>query len=66
MSRPEVFRTLLPNLVKQGRHIRNIGVAPGNRITYIHPLEGNEKALGVFYPELTTQWPQIEDDYCAA
>lgn len=57
---PVVFRTLLPNLVKQGRHIRNIGIAPDNRITYIHPLEGNEKALGVYYPDLTNQWPQIE------
>lgn len=58
---PDVFHTLLPNLVKQSRHIRNIGVAPGNRITYISPLAGNEKALGFYYPELTTQWPQIED-----
>lgn len=57
---PEVFHQLLPNLVRQGQHIRNIGVAPGNRITYLFPLEGNEKALGVYYPDLANQWPQIE------
>ncbi len=57
---PEVFHQLLPNLVRQGQHIRNIGVAPGNRISYLFPLEGNEKALGVYYPDLANQWPQIE------
>ena len=57
---PEVFNQLLPNLVRQGQHIRNIGVAPGNRITYLYPLEGNEKAVGVYYPDLANQWPQIE------
>ncbi len=57
---PEVFHQLLPNLVRQGQHIRNIGVAPGNRISDLFPLEGNEKALGVYYPDLANQWPQIE------
>ncbi len=57
---PEDFRTLLPNLVRQGKHIRNMGVAPGNRLTYLYPLTGNEAALGLYYPDLPTQWPDIE------
>ncbi len=56
----EDFKVLLPNLVRQGKHIRNMGVAPGNRLTYLYPLVGNEAALGLYYPELPTQWPEIE------
>ena len=56
----EDFNTLLPNLVRQGKHIRNMGVAPGNRLTYLYPLAGNEAALNLYYPDLATQWPDIE------
>lgn len=50
----------LTNLQTRSRHIRNIGLAPGNRIAYIFPLEGNEKALGLYYPDNPTQWPAVE------
>lgn len=50
----------LSGLIKQGRHIRNIGIAPGNRITYIYPLAGNEAALGLYYPDNAKQWPAVE------
>ncbi len=43
-----------------GRHLRNIGVAPGNRISYIYPLEGNEAALGLYFPEVPAQWPAVK------
>ena len=54
------FQMLLPNLVRQGKHIRNMGVAPGNRLTYLYPLAGNEAAVGLYYPDLSGQWPDIE------
>jgi len=57
--RDSEFEILLPNLVQQGRHIRNMSIAPDNRISYIYPLLGNEKALGTYYPELMDQWPDI-------
>ena len=57
--RDSEFDVLLPNLVQQGRHIRNMTIAPDNRISYVYPLLGNEKTLGVYYPELTEQWPDI-------
>lgn len=57
---PEVAIAMLRRLRSQGRHIRNIGLAPGNRLTYIYPLEGNEKAIGLYYPDLPEQWPAIE------
>lgn len=52
---------LLPGLVRQAEHIRNIGIAPGNRISYIFPLIGNEKAVDLYYPDIPEQWPVIAD-----
>lgn len=50
----------LRGLFQQGRLIRNIGLAPGNRIDFIYPLAGNEAALGLYYPQQVTQWPAIQ------
>ena len=52
---------LLPGLVEQAKHIRNIGLAPGNRLQYIYPLAGNERALNLYYPDLPDQWPAIAE-----
>lgn len=49
----------LTNLQLRGKHIRNIGLAPGNRITYIYPLAGNEAAMGFYYPGNPSQWPVV-------
>ncbi len=57
--RDDELDSLLPGLVKQAPYIRNIGIAPNNRISYIYPLAGNEQALGVYYPDLVEQWPAI-------
>ncbi|WP_053424126.1 hypothetical protein [Rheinheimera sp. KL1] len=40
---------LLQNLLEQGKHIRNIGLAPDNILTLIYPVQGNERALGLNY-----------------
>lgn len=56
-----VLDVLLPGLVQQAKHIRNIGVAPGNRLQYIYPLAGNERALNLYYPDLPDQWPAIAE-----
>lgn len=52
---------LLPGLVQQAKHIRNIGVAPDNRLQYIYPLAGNERALNLYYPDLPDQWPTVAE-----
>ena len=39
--------------------IRNVGIAPDNKITLVEPLAGNEKALGFDYRESRDQWPGI-------
>lgn len=50
----------LTELQARGAHIRNIALAPGNRISYIYPLAGNEGALGLYYPDEPTQWPGVK------
>lgn len=50
----------LKTLFKFGRHLRNIGVAPGNRLTHVYPLKGNEGALGLYYPDQPAQWPAVQ------
>jgi PAS domain S-box-containing protein len=50
----------LTNLQKHTQHIRNIGIAPGNRVTYVYPLAGNEAALGLYYPDNLEQWPAVQ------
>lgn len=47
--RPEQFDAYTAELMRHGRHIRNIGLAPGNVIRYLFPLAGNEAALGLDY-----------------
>ncbi|MDF3124861.1 ATP-binding protein [Rheinheimera sp. 1928-s] len=51
---------LLQSLLEQGKHIRNIGLAPGNVLTLIYPVQGNERALGLNYQNLPQQWPDIK------
>ncbi|MEX6502030.1 ATP-binding protein [Pseudomonas zhanjiangensis] len=50
----------LEELLNQGRYIRNIGLAPGNRISQVYPLAGNERVLGLYYPDIPTQWPAVQ------
>jgi PAS domain S-box-containing protein len=50
----------LTHLQKHTQHIRNIGIAPGNRVTYVYPLAGNEAVLGLHYPDNKEQWPAVQ------
>jgi len=51
----------LQSLFKQGRYIRNIGLAPQNTISMVFPLKNNEAAVGLHFPSLADQWPVIEE-----
>lgn len=58
----EVGDSMIPAmqaLRQYGRHIRNIGIAPGNRVTHVYPLEGNQAAIGLYYPDIPAQWAPI-------
>lgn len=56
----ESINDALRALHRHGRHIRNIGVAPGNRVSHVYPLDGNQAALGLYYPDSPQQWPAIK------
>lgn len=51
---------ILSVLHGRSRHVRNFAVAIGFRVRYIQPLEGNETAIGLYYPDLPTQWPVVQ------
>ncbi len=58
------IQTMLHILYEQGgagHYVRNIGLAPGNRLEYVYPLAGNEKALGLYYPDSPEQWPAVAE-----
>ncbi len=50
----------LRNLRDYNPYVRNIGLAPNNRITFVYPLKGNEKVLGLDYVDLPEQWPRVQ------
>lgn len=53
-------QAILAELYRGSQHVRNFGVAVGYRLLYIHPVEGNERAVGLYYPDLPGQWPVIQ------
>ncbi len=52
------FEDLASVLMGQINSLRNIAAAPDFVIRFIHPLEGNEKALGLDYRTVPDQWPK--------
>lgn len=48
-------------VLHQSSHlIKNFGIAIGYRLKYIYPIQGNEKAIGLYYPDQPAQWPTIQ------
>ncbi|MGL6039757.1 MAG: response regulator, partial [Deefgea sp.] len=59
-SKSAELNRMLANIYFRGNNIRNIGIAPNNRISHVYPLKGNEKAIGLYYPDNEKQWPAVE------
>ena len=57
---PTEIEAFLISLYKGSHYLRNIGIAPNNQLTYLYPLAGNEKALGLNYKDNLAQWPAVE------
>ncbi|WP_432698699.1 diguanylate cyclase domain-containing protein [Marinobacterium sp. YM272] len=57
---PEQWRALSAEILRGSRHIRNIGLAPDNIISFVYPLQGNEGALGLDYEQNERQWPAVK------
>lgn len=54
------FDRIAADTISIGKHIRNIGLAPDNRISLVYPITGNERAIGLHYKDLPDQWPAVE------
>ena len=51
---------ILAAVFRDGRHIRNLAIAEGFRLTHVYPLKGNEAALGRDYRAMKEQWPAVK------
>lgn len=56
---PQKVQAVLADLYSRTRHVRNLGIAVGYRVTYVYPVEGNAPAIGLDYQRLPKQWPQV-------
>ena len=56
----EEFNRILASVYRYGRHIRNLALAVGYRVTYVYPQAGNEQVIGRDYRELPAQWPSVQ------
>ncbi|MGY6629754.1 MAG: diguanylate cyclase domain-containing protein [Wenzhouxiangella sp.] len=54
------IQAALAQVVRQGKHVRNIVLAPDNVIRHVYPLAGNEAAMGLNYRKQLDQWPEVE------
>ena len=59
LQRGEI-EAILAKLYRDAKHVRNFSIAVGYRITYTHPIEGNEKVIGLDYQDLGAQWPAVK------
>jgi signal transduction histidine kinase/ActR/RegA family two-component response regulator len=57
---PTEIEAMLGQIFERGRYFRNIGVAPNNRLQFIFPLAGNERAIGLNYADNPKQWPAVQ------
>ncbi|MDH7943129.1 ATP-binding protein [Pseudohongiella sp. SYSU M77423] len=56
----EEIQRILALIFERNQHFRNIGLAPGNQLTWVYPEAGNESVLGLNYADLPEQWPAIQ------
>ena len=54
------FFKIAQHFMKESNHIRNIGLAKGTVLTYVYPVKGNEKAIGIDYKKIKSQWPAVQ------
>lgn len=56
----KALNAMLADLYVRTKHVRNLAVAVGYRLTYVYPIKTNEKAVGIDYRDFPQQWPQIQ------
>lgn len=58
VDEPEL-QSILAELYRNSRHANNFAIAEGYRVKYVYPLAGNERALGLYYPDRPDQYAVI-------
>ncbi|MCB5361148.1 diguanylate cyclase [Vibrio lentus] len=48
------------NIIRDGFHIRLIGLAKDDILNFVYPMEGNEQILGINYRDYPNQWESVE------
>ena len=57
---PDLFTALASQAIKTHPHIRNIAIAPDNKITMIYPASGNERIIGLRYETIPEQYQTVK------
>lgn len=57
---PEKLKLILKDLWQRSKHVRNLGVAVGYRLTYIYPEANNKKIIGMDFRDIPQQWPKVK------
>jgi len=58
--RPEKIKFILKDLWERSKHVRNLGVAVGYKITYVYPEANNLKVIGKDFRDIPKQWPKVK------
>ncbi|MEX1057673.1 MAG: EAL domain-containing protein, partial [Natronospirillum sp.] len=56
----EDYERFLARLLAHPDLYTNLAVAPNLSVSLIYPKQGNEPSLGLYYPDVPTQWPMIQ------
>lgn len=54
------INAILKDLWSRAKLVRNLGIAVGYRLTYVYPVKGNEKIIGVDFHNLPIQWSKVQ------
>ncbi|WP_299690401.1 diguanylate cyclase [uncultured Vibrio sp.] len=54
------WEQIAQNIIRDGSHIRLIGLAENDVLNFVYPMAGNEQVLGTDYRDFPTQWEAVE------
>lgn len=58
--RPEKIKFILKDLWERSKHVRNLGIAVGFRLTYVYPEKNNKTIIGKDFRDIPKQWPKVK------
>jgi|GEM_PF-4336373 len=54
------LESILLTMYQNSQHVMSFGIAVGYRVTYVYPVKGNASVIGIYYPDVPSQWPAIK------